>query len=121
MNRIDMEKAKSMIVNYEYAYLQLISEHILERVDNITSIDWDELMEGYFFSEKGQIHIYREDDELVAVEINDDIADANILNRKYYIAGKYESMGKYVLIREYLLMDEDGQTYVAATRLVDIE
>lgn len=121
MKKISIDEVKSSMQNYEYAYLQMISEHILDKVVAISSVDWDELLEGYIFNDDSQIHIYREDDELKAVILSDDIEDAHIIDRRYELAGKYKGIGNKVIIREYLKADEDGQSYIAASRLVGIE
>lgn len=121
MKRISMDEVKNLLQNYEYVYLQMISEHILDYASSISSIEWDELLEGYLFNRDSQIHIYREEDELLAVLITDDVEDAHIIDRKYEIAKKYKTIGKNVIVREYLKADEDGQSYVAVTRLVGIE
>lgn len=120
MRKIDINEAKSLIRNYQYAYLQMMSEHILKPVSEIGEIDWSELIEGYVFNEDSQLHIFSEDDELVAV-IDDDIIGAHINDINYDLENKYGSIGKSVIVREYLMADEDGQTYVAATRLCGIE
>ena len=121
MKRIYIEEAKNAIADYKYAYLQMMSEHILDEVSKLASIEWDELIEGYIFDDEKQLHIYREDDELVAVILDDDVEDAHYFDRRYELAGKYNTLGKNVIIREYLLADDDGQSYVAFTRLVGVE
>lgn len=121
MKRINIEEAKKLIFDYKYAYLQMMSEHILDEVSKLASIAWDELLEGYVFDDEKQLHIYREDDELVAVIIDDDMGEAHYIDREYELSKKYDALGKNVIIREYLLADDDGQSYVAATRLVSIE
>lgn len=120
MKVINIEEAKNLLQNYEYTYLQMMSEHILDRVSAVSSIEWDELIEAYFFNSDSQIHIFREDDEFIAV-LTDDMEDCHTFDRKYSLAGKYQNQGKCVIIREYLKADEDGQSYVAATRLLGIE
>lgn len=122
MKKINIEEAKIIISEYKYAYLQMMSEHILDEVSKLGSIDWEELIEGYVFDNEKQLHFYRDDgDELVAVIIDDDMDDAHIIDRKYKLSEKYKEFGKNVIIREYLLPDEDGQSYVVATRLLGME
>lgn len=122
MKRIKIEEAKTLIPEYKYAYLQMMSEHILDEVSNLDSIEWEELIEGYIFDDEKQLHIYRDDgDELVAVIIDDDMKDAHFIDRNYRLSEKNKTLGNSVIIREYLLADDDGQSYVAATRLVGIE
>lgn len=120
MKILDIQEAKSLIPDHDYAYLQLMSEHILDRTENIPDVKWDELVEAYYFNKDDQIHIYRDDDELKAV-LTGDIEGANIFERRYELSGRYKSLGDTVVIYEYLKGDEDGQCYVAGTRLVGIE
>lgn len=121
MKKINIEEAKMLIPAYKFAYLQMISEHILDEVLKLDSIEWDELIEGYIFNDESQLHIYRDDDELVAVIIDDDMEDIHFIDRKYELSKKYQKIGRNVIIREYLSADDDGQSYVVATRLVGIE
>ena len=46
---------------------------------------------------------------------------AEYIDKEYKLSGKYQNIGKLIKKREYFDYDEDGQVYVAYTRLVDVK
>ena len=122
----NVEAAKAMITNFDYALIYLISEVILKKMDKtdkVESINWDECEEARFFSKDKEIHFFRVNGELQAVRISDAPNESKMdcMRKKYELASKFRNMGKYVLVKEYLEYDEDGQVQVAQTRLMGIE
>ncbi len=83
-------------------------------------VNWDECTEAYFFDNTRQIHVWREDGQLNAVEISCDGSDEYYVDRKYRILDKL-AKGKTLTVREYLKPDEDGQMSVMCTRLISVE
>ncbi|MDO4340915.1 MAG: hypothetical protein Q4C91_23010 [Eubacteriales bacterium] len=114
------EEAKQLLVDYRYALLYMISEVVLTETDMLAEINWEECKEAYFFDSKGQLHIFEEEEEekFAAIEFLPD--KLNFVEHKYSLAAKFGGIGKAVIVREYLDIDEDGQTYVAYTALYDI-
>lgn len=122
----NVEAAKAMIKNFDYALIYLISEVILKKMDKtdkVESINWDECEEARFFSENKEIHFFRVNGKLQVVKISDDPNESKMdcMQKKYELASKFRNLGKYVLVKEYLEYDEDGQVQVAQTRLMGIE
>lgn len=76
------------------------------------------------FSGTKEIHLFEgESAETVAIRIMDDEdgdLTADVMEKKYKLSRKYAPYTK-VCIKEYLEYDEDGQMYVAVTRLSGIE
>ena len=72
-----------------------------------------------FFSKDGELHIFSTDAGEKAVEIRDDGRDC--IDVRYELEGKFRDKGQNLIIRKNLAYDEDGQSYVADTRLVGIE
>lgn len=117
---LDFQTAKTILADYEYCLIYKISEVILDQTALVSEIDWKEVQEAWFFGEQGQLHIYGDDDILSAVLINDAaMSDAHTLEKTYRLAGKFRSIGrKRITVKEYIDFDEDGQCYVAYTRLL---
>lgn len=118
---LDFQKAKNIYADYEYCLIYKISEVILDQTARVSEIDWKEVQEAWFFGEQGQLHIYREDDLLSAVLIDDaELSDAHTLEKAYRLMDKFRKVtGKEMLVaKEYMDFDKDGQAYVAYTRLL---
>lgn len=120
LKKIAFEEAKNSIQDYEYALIYEISEMLFDKVESISEICWNQVQEAYFFNENSQIHFYLSDDELKAVVYND-TGDETFVDRRYELAGKFNSIGKEVKERTYLEFDDDGQAFVAYSRLVSIK
>lgn len=118
---LDFQKAKNICADYEYCLIYKISEVILDRTARVSEIDWKEVQEAWFFGEQGQLHIYRDDELLSAVLIDDaELSDAHTLEKAYRLMDKFrKGTGKEMLVaKEYMDFDKDGQAYVAYTRLL---
>lgn len=76
----------------------------------------EELLEARFFDAEQEIRVFRYGDELRAVRLCAE-ADDRILYKTCRIANK--RFGGSLTAAQLLESDEDGQTYIAATRLVD--
>lgn len=120
LKKIAFEEAKNRIQDYEYALIYEISEMLFDKVESISEICWNQVQEAYFFNENSQIHFYLSDDELEAVVYNE-TGDETFVDRRYELAGKFNSIGKEVKERTYLEFDDDGQAFVAYSRLVSIK
>ena len=123
---MSLDDAKAQVSKMEYALVYQISEVIFDRIEQIAEICWEECLEGYFFDETMQIHIFTGEDGLQAVCFTEpeNMIDNNkedIIDKDYRLAGKYQKIGSRITKREYLDYDEDGQVYVAYTRLVDVK
>lgn len=119
MKKIDLAEAKSQISQMKYGLIYEISDVIFDQMDKIAEINWAELIEGYFFDDTAQIHIYDTEEGLQAVCFTEP-ENARYVDKEYELVGKYQQIGKKVKKREYLEFDEDGQVYVSYTRLTDV-
>ena len=117
--KITLDEAKSQFAHLKFALIYEISNVILERLENITEINWDECIEAYFFDNDTQIHIFDTEDGLQAVCFRES-SDAESIDKEYDLSGRYQNIGKRIKKREYLDYDDDGQVYVSYTRLIDI-
>ena len=116
---IDAQQALQNYSKYTYALLYMISERILARTADLGEIDWEECLEARFFSEKEELHLFQDGQEMRAVVCEEtdsqDQADTEYELQKAFIPGMTR-----LIVREYFSYDEDGQVIVAKTRLVSI-
>lgn len=117
---ISLEEVKSHISQMKYALIYQISEVIFDRIEQIVEINWEECLEGYFFDENTQIHVYSTEDGLQAVFFAEP-EDVEYIDKDYKLSNKYRNVGEKIRKREYFDYDEDGQVYVAYTRLFDVK
>ena len=119
IEKLEIAAARDRIGGLSYATVQGISEYRIGKAADLKDIDEAECIEARFFSEAEEIRFFRKDDGLNAVKISD--GDAEYMDEDYIMADKFASVGKSVTLRKYLEEDEDGQVFVAATRLYKIK
>ncbi|MCD7885381.1 MAG: hypothetical protein LUI87_17015 [Lachnospiraceae bacterium] len=74
-SELSFEDAKTRLTGYPCALVYQMSEVSFGKTEDIT-INWDELLEARFFSESGELHLFRCEKEWKAVEIEDaELAD----------------------------------------------
>ena len=78
--------------------------------------DAGELLEACFFSADEEIRLFRDDGVLQAVSLRE-TPEAHTLENAYEIGNP--AFGRLLTVRETLDFDEDGQAYVALSRLAD--
>lgn len=78
------------------------------------NVDTTELLEARFFDAKEEIRIFRRDDALCAVKLEEEPEDCP-LEETYSLDNR--RFGGSVTVRHTLRGDEDGQMFVSATRL----
>ena len=121
LRSVSLADAEALIKAYEYGLMIMISDMKLVAVDGLELPDWDECIEAYFFNEDGQLHIYRNEEEQLIGVVMEEKKDLNYHDVTYALAeNKKIFAGDKVIVREYLDVDEDGQTFVAYTRLKSI-
>lgn len=120
VEKMDAEHALSQLAEYRYALVYRISGITLCAASDFDNADWDECFEARFFDEEKELHIYEEDGVLHAVR-SIGTADGDSLVKKYRLQDRYFGQNKYLCICEHLDYDEDGQAFVALTRLTGIE
>ena len=127
---IEFGQAKAIVEKCAYALLYKIESIDIARISDDVNIEelLDECYEARFFDEEREVRFWRDDDdadmtgEFGAAVLEE--ADAGVCirqDKKYVLANRYKGSGKAVIIRQYLLPDDDGQMCVVATRLVGIE
>ena len=120
IKRMSTEEARPHIPDYEYALIYLISEIILTKTDCISEINSEECTEARFFSEEKELHFFRRDGQMQAVEVRDKDEKDEIV-KTYDLANKSQAAGKIIKVKQYIDYDKDGQANIALTRLTGIE
>lgn len=117
----NFNEAKQEILDYRYALLYRLGGILLDRVENLPDINWEECTEARFFSESGELHFFETEGTMEAVEIKNAGGEEDEIIKAYDLAKKFNSQGKKIYVKEYLDYDEDGQAEVAVTRLMRVE
>ena len=117
--QVDLQTAKERCRGYEYALLYMISELIFSRTENLGDINWDECQEARFFSDKAELHMFSDGEQMRAV-LCEETDQENQGDREFVLKGKHMPGKNVLVVREYYDFDEDGQMYVAKTRLAAV-
>lgn len=115
---IDKSTAKERIKDLRFAVVQSLSEYKMGMARDLIDFDEKECVEARFFSEEEEVRFFRKGDSLESVRSTDD--GSCCLDEELVIADRFKAVGNEAVVRNYLEEDEDGQVYVAATRLCDI-
>ena len=116
----DLNIIKEKALKYRYALIYMLSEvKLLANSINLI-IDWDEILEARFFDQSGELHIFKYDNSLKAIEILEGDSKEDAISIEYELADKYKAIGIGLEVKQYIDYDEDGQAYVELTRLNEI-
>ena len=115
--QVDLKEAltqKYWIENgYKYIWKQEISSVVLTSVNKADDLEEENLLEARIFTEGKELHIFRFEDSLRAVETvgnsDDDFFEEEQLLR--------ERFGHSITVRNYIDYDRDGQAYIIRTVL----
>ena len=127
---IEFGQAKAIAEKCAYALLYKIESIDLVKISDDVNIDdlLGECYEARFFDEEREVRLLRDDDDAemtgkfeAAVLEEAGVGSCIRQDKKYVLANRYKGSGKSVIIRQYLIPDDDGQMCVVATRLVGIE
>lgn len=122
IDTVTMEDVKEMYKNYPYALLYMMSELVFAKTEDLENVLWEECLEARFFGEKGELHLFQINGEIRCrrIEDEDGEAEGEVLTDKYKLDGRFRKLGNGVVVKRYLKYDDDGQAYVALTRLAEI-
>ena len=118
--KLEYETAREQIDSFTYGLLYLTDGIRWEKNPAASKIDWEKCYEARFFLENKELHIFERNDRNQAILVEDGANDT-VTVRGYKLSAKYSSTGKTLLVKEYLEFDEDGQAYVALTRLCGVK
>ena len=77
-------------------------------------VDAEEVLEACFFSPQEEVRLWREDGQLRAAALTDEEGDLT-LEERYSVDNP--DFGQELWVRRYIGFDEDGQAFIAASRL----
>ena len=83
------------------------------------NVDLSELIEARFFHEVEEVRLFRDETGLQAVCLTSDESDITI-DKRCELVNK-SVLGRSITVQEILDFDEDGQAYIACTRLTGWE
>ena len=98
--------------NLPFVMLQMVSAVVFAK--NPYEFEMEEINEVRFFDKQTEIRIFRQDDSLKAVRLTAEGTD-RCLHETYTFANR--RLGNELELCRVLDTDEDGQSYIAATRL----
>lgn len=113
---LTVEDAIRLGTELPYAYITRLSEVTVGPTPDVFGTG--ELLEARFFGPDREVRIFRCEDDLCAVMLEDEAGDV-YLDKTSRI--RRSCFGKTLTLRRYLSFDEDGQAYIAETRLLDWE
>ena len=95
-----------------FAWVRSLSQVALGRTP--LAVDLEELLEARFFSRDREIRIFPGEDGLRAVELTGEPEDP-VIEEEYPVENP--QFGRSITVTRVMDWDEDGQAYIAATRL----
>lgn len=116
---LTVQEALELGKTMPFAYIARLSEVWIGTTPE--SLSLEELTEARFFGPDGEIRIYYDGSGLSALELRDDDKDKEEKNYIDKESKPLPNFGTLLKKRQYLAFDEDGQAYVAATRLLSWE
>lgn len=78
------------------------------------TVDLADINEARFFGDSGEFRFFRENGVMNAVQVTDEPCDVTI-DRTHALINDF---GSQLTERKYIQFDQDGQGYIAATRLL---
>ena len=103
---------------YRFAFIQRVGSVFIGPIEMCGELNPDEILEARFFEEEKELHVFRYDGNLEAVETEHENGD-ECLEEKQILRGKY---GKFLTLRNYLIFDEnDGQARIGRTVFMNYE
>lgn len=102
---------------YDYGYLTCMSEVVFVKMEgHEVDIDWPELIEARFFNENQELFIWRTGESLLGRRLTE-TGDTDAVETAVPVMKKFCPTGGKIVIRKYIDYDEDGQAFVANTRI----
>ncbi len=114
---INKDTALAGVGSYPYAIIYTNSGIKIGNTSDIWPNDKISFNEARFFGTDEEIHFFSYDNEMRAVKTQK--TDAEYIEKKYPLQDQFGA--GTITVREYLDVDEDGQTFVSATTLAGVE
>lgn len=117
IEKVSPEKALERGRTLPFALVRCYSSVTLGKTP--ADVDTDQLLEARFFDATHEVRLFRQEGGLRAVACEQEVGD-DYLEEQYELVNE-KRFGKTLTVRHDLSADEDGQTYVASTRLAGYE
>lgn len=108
-----------MLQGYAYGLFYYLSEIKLKAMTDGQAPSLEQLIEARLFSETGELHLFQREDDWCAVSV-DETGKAEYINELRPLSKEFQKEGNKLCIRKYISYDEDGQAFVALTRLYGV-
>lgn len=109
-----------MMQGYDYGLLYYLSEVILTALEGKTVTNLQQLTEARLFSEDKELHVFQNEKGWQAV-LCCETEGAEYIEEYRPLSRNFQGAGKHLGVRRYISYDEDGQAYIALTRLYAVK
>ena len=122
INLSELNKDYLIKEGYKYCLIYYLNDLVFGDIDEIEEINKDILIEGFFFNEKQELHVFKNEDYdgFKLVKTIDDGCDSftekSVLKKRLgnnLIKNKYDG----IEVINYLGYEDDGQAYIKYTAL----
>lgn len=119
---------KSFLINegYKYCLVYYLNDLIFGNIEDMPELNMDILVEGFFFNEEKELHVFEDDysEEFKAVKTlnNDEDSFEEKFELKRRIGNKaIKNKYKKLKVVHHLDYEDDGQAYITYTSLKGVE
>ena len=109
---LSANEALNEALSMPFAYIACLSRVYIGLTPE--TVNLAEVNDARFFGEDGEVRFFRENGTMTALRLTDDPQDVTIDHTHALI----KSFGTQLTERRYIQFDQDGQGYIAATRLL---
>lgn len=109
---MEIETVKGMMKDYRYALIYKFDGIILDETKNVNTSDFYDCLEARFFDEGKELRVWRESGEFKSAAVS---FDGDHIDVSYELDKRFSNMGNTVIVRQYLGLDDDGQTYIKSS------
>lgn len=122
VNTVEINQLSEVdLCSYQYAVIYNISDMYVGEARRYETLQEEQLIEGYFFDQDRELHIYWDEDALKLVEFKEsDNGHLEHVDCSFELSKKVDGCDE-LIVREYLDYDEDGQSYIAFKRMIRME
>lgn len=121
IDEINLDKVPECAREYPYALVYLVNRILFGKAQEVLGeIEWGDCLEARFFGEERELHLFDTEGGKKALVVSD-VEGGESISHEYELDKKYSSAGKLLRVKKYLKQDEDGQFFVALTRLQGIK
>ena len=114
VKKMEAREALERGLTLPFAWIRTLSAVALGPVPE--AVDTTELLEARFFDRQEEIRLFQADNGLEAVCLTAETGDRTMEEERKLLSHRF---GEYLTVCHTLAFDDDGQAYIAETRLTD--